>query len=126
MKFSFQAGWALGLLAMGAGVAAQEPVTILSSKQAQSRADATVRMTGGAIGVGVGYSWGRGIVSYGGNEQAFCIKGLSVGDVGAAHLHADSFLFTLPSLDAFSGKYFAKSAGAAVAGGQSATVLKNK
>ncbi len=126
MKFLNQAAWMLGLLTASGSLPADEPVTILSSKEAQSRADATVRMTGGSVAVGVGYSWGRGVVSYGGTDQAFCIRGLSVGDVGAAHLHADGYVFNLHSLDDFAGKYFAMSAGAAVAGGQSATLLKNE
>jgi hypothetical protein len=126
MKLRFGAVWVMGLSAATASLPAEEPVTILSPAQAQARADATVRMTGGSVGVGVGYSWGRGVVHYGDSDLVFCIRGLSVGDVGAAHLRADGFVFNLHSLEDFSGKYFAMSAGAAVAGGQSATLLKNE
>lgn len=125
MKLRFQAAGALTMLAAAACLSAEEPVTILSPAQAQARADATVRMTGGSVAVGVGYSWGRGVVHYGDSDQTFCIRGLSVGDVGAAHLRAEGFVFNLRSLEDFSGRYFAMSAGAAVAGGTSATLLKN-
>lgn len=125
MKLRFEVVSLLGLLAATASPA-EEPVTILSPTQAQARADATVRMTGGSVAVGVGYSWGRGVVHYGDSDQSFCIRGLSVGEVGAARLRADGFVFNLHSLEDFSGKYFAMSAGAAVAGGQSATLLKNE
>jgi hypothetical protein len=125
MKTQSQAAWMLGLLALAASLSAEEPVTILGSTQAQARADATVRMTGGSVAVGVGYSWGRGVLNYGGSDTVFCMRGLSLGDVGAAHLKADGFVFNLHSLHDFSGKYFAMSAGAAVAGGESASLLKN-
>ncbi len=126
MKVLYRGAWVLGFLVAMADLTAEEPVTILSPKEAQARADATVRMTGGSIAVGVGYSWGRGIISFSGADQGFCIRGLSVGDVGAAHLRADGYVFNLHSLDDFPGKYFAMSAGAAVAAGQSATLLKNE
>lgn len=88
--------------------------------------DATVRMTGGLVAVGLGYGWGHGTISYQGTEQAFCVRGLSVGDFALANLKADGLVFNLNSLGDFSGRYFAISTGVAVARGESAAMLKNE
>jgi hypothetical protein len=50
--------------------------------------DATVKLSGGVVAAGVGYKWGRGTLSYQGQQLKFCIRGLSVGDVGIANLSA--------------------------------------
>ena len=88
--------------------------------------DATVRMTGGLVAVGVGYGWGHGAISYQGTEQTFCVHGLSVGDVAVANLKAEGLVFNLNSLSDFSGRYFAMSTGVAIAMGESAALLKNE
>jgi hypothetical protein len=88
--------------------------------------DATVKMTGGLVAVGLGYGWGHGTVSYQGTEQAFCVRGLSVGDFALANLKAQGLVFHLNSLSDFSGRYFAMSTGVAVARGESAAILKNE
>lgn len=91
-----------------------------------SNYDATVKMTGGVVAVGMGYSWGHGVISYQGTDQTFCVHGLSVGEVAAASLKAEGLVFNLSSLKDFSGRYFAISVGAALAHGESAAMLKNE
>jgi len=88
--------------------------------------DATVKLSGGVVAAGVGYKWGRGTLSYQGQQLKFCIRGLSVGDVGIANLSAQGAVFNLKSPDDFSGKYFAMSTGVAIAVGESAAILKNQ
>jgi hypothetical protein len=61
-----------------------------------------------------------GTLNYQGQQFEFCIRGLSIGDVGAARLAAEGAVFNLKSLDDFSGKYFALSGGFALARGESA------
>jgi hypothetical protein len=87
--------------------------------------DATVKISGGALGAGVGYKWGHGTLIYQGQEIKFCIRGLSLGDVGAAHLNAQGLVYNLKSAEDFKGKYFALSGGVAIARGESASILKN-
>jgi hypothetical protein len=86
--------------------------------------DATVKLSGGVLAAGIGYKWGHGTLYYQGQELKFCIRGLSVGDVGAANLAAEGAVFNLKSLDDFPGKYFALSGGFAIARGESAAILK--
>jgi len=71
---------------------------------------ATVKLGGGWIALGVGANWGDGILTFAGYQYPFSIRGLSLGDFGAAgftafgkargldraerepHIHADSSL----------------------------------
>jgi hypothetical protein len=91
-----------------------------------SKYDATVKMTGGLVAVGMGYGWGHGTISYQGTDQTFCVHGLSLGEVAAASLKAEGLVFNLNSLKDFSGRYFAISAGVALVHGESAAMLKNE
>jgi hypothetical protein len=91
-----------------------------------SKYDATVKMTGGLVAVGMGYGWGHGTISYQGTDQTFCVHGLSLGEVAAASLKAEGLVFNLNSLKDFSGRYYAVSVGVALAHGESAAMLKNE
>jgi hypothetical protein len=88
--------------------------------------DATLTLKGGSVAAGVGYVWGHGDLTYGGESQAFKISGLSVVDVGAASISASGQVYNLKKLADFSGNYVAVSAGATVAGGGSAAYMKNE
>ena len=81
----------------------------------------TVTLTGGLVAVGVGYKWGRGTLSYQGNTLDFCIRGLSIGEVGAASMDARGNVYNLQSAGDFSGKYFAISGGFTIARGENWT-----
>jgi hypothetical protein len=78
------------------------------------------------LAAGLGYSWGHGTLSYQGQQYKFCIRGLSIGDVGAASLDAQGNVYNLKSLEDFAGKYFALSGGFAAVRGESAAIVKNK
>jgi len=88
--------------------------------------DATVKLTGGVMAAGVGYKWGHGTLNYQGQQYGFCIRGLSVGDVGAVKIDAQGAVYNLMSPKDFSGKYFGLSGGFAIARGESGTLLKNE
>jgi hypothetical protein len=88
--------------------------------------DGTIALSGKVIAAGIGYNWGRGTLKYQGRELPFCIRGLSVGDVGAVELKAEGSVFNLKSLDDFAGQYFQVSTGATIARGATTALLKNK
>lgn len=90
------------------------------------RADGTLDLTGGSFAVGVGYVWGNGTLMYGGAKHEFKLSGVSIVDVGGAHITATGDVYHLQSLKDFNGNYTAVSAGLTVAGGGSVAVLKNE
>jgi hypothetical protein len=116
------------LLAIMAALAAcrAPPVATQAPQTAQIAFDATVEMSGTTVAAGVGYGWGHGTITYHGEEHAFCVHGVAVGDVGVARIHAEGLVFNLEHLHDFPGRYYAGSMGVAVVGGESNVVLKNQ
>ena len=93
--------------------------------QAPKKPDATVKLTEGSVAVGIGWSWGRGTLSYKGKTYKFKVEGLSVGEVGVTKAEASGNVFSLKNLEDFSGIYRAASAGAAAVKGKDITALEN-
>jgi hypothetical protein len=99
---------------------------LLTAARAEDTPDATIKLSGGSVAVGIGYSWGGGTLTYKGKTYKVEVKGLSVGDVGASQVEASGNVYHLAKLADFDGNYTAAAAGATVAGGASATAMKNQ
>lgn len=89
-------------------------------------ADATIDFSGGAVAVGIGYSWGSGVLHYMGKDYPFTVDGLSVVDVGATSVTGSGEVFNLNNVADFAGNYAAAGAGATIAGGGSVAALENQ
>ncbi len=109
---------------VGAAALASEGDGAQSS--AANNPDATVELSGGTIAAGVGYVWGHGSLTFQGKKHNFKLSGLSIVDVGAAHLTGSGVVYNLRDLSDFNGTYTAATAGITVAGGGSAAVLRNQ
>ena len=90
-----------------------------------AKPDATVKLSGKSVGAGVGFSWGKGTLTYHGKQYPFSVDGLSVGDVGVSSIDATGSVYHLKSVEDFNGQYTAASTGAAVAGGAGVATMKN-
>ena len=88
--------------------------------------DATINVNGDSIGIGVGWVWGSGELTYRGKTYPIKLSGLSLVDVGEAHITATGNVYNLTTLQDFNGNYAAAAAGLTVAGGGSAAVLRNE
>jgi hypothetical protein len=88
--------------------------------------DGTVKLDGGAVGVGIGWIWGHGQLNYQGADHGFKISGVSLADVGGAHINATGDVTHLKQLSDFAGHYSAYSAGITVGTGGGATYLRNE
>ena len=78
------------------------------------------------LGFIVGGSWGKGVLSYGGTDYEFKIKGLKLGTIGISKVSAVGDVYNMTDLSQFSGTYIAGQAGVAIAGGVGGTVLQNQ
>jgi len=112
--------------AVTSGAALAEATESPAPVAADTRPDATVTLKGGSIAVGIGYTWGHGDLTYGGDAHRFSISGVSIVDVGATNISASGVVYNLKALSDFSGNYVAVSAGVTIAGGGSAIYLKNE
>jgi hypothetical protein len=92
----------------------------------EKKPDATLTLTKGQVAVGIGYSWGNGVLKYQGKEYPFKVKGLSVIDVGITKATASGKIYGLTKLEDFNGNYSGGAAEGTIAGGAGATKVQNQ
>ncbi len=88
--------------------------------------DATLQLSEGQVGVGIGFSWGSGTLTYQGKTYPVKVKGLSVIDVGITKATAAGKVYNLKKLEDFNGNYTAATAEGTLGGGVGATTMKNQ
>ena len=88
--------------------------------------DATVELSEGTVAAGIGFSWGKGTLTYKGKKYPVKVEGLSVGEVGISRATASGKVYDLKKLEDFSGNFTAAAAGATAGGGAGATIMKNQ
>lgn len=104
---------------------APEPV-VVQAPPVTAPPPAFVELQRSSIGAGIGISWGHGTLSFEGNSYAFSVKGLSVGDIGAAKIIAEGAVENMESLSDFAGTYVAVEAGATAGKGASSLTMMNE
>jgi hypothetical protein len=92
---------------------------------AQNVPTGTIELSGGSVAAGIGYTWGKGILIFEGKRYPLKVDGLSIVHVGVSSYTASGTVYDLTKLSDINGVYTAVSAGAAIAGGASATAMKN-
>jgi hypothetical protein len=97
----------------------------VQSAASQEVPDATIELSGGSVAAGIGYSWAKGILTYQGKHYPVKVDGLSIIHVGVSHYTASGAVYHMTQVTDINGVYTAVSAGAAIAGGASATAMKN-
>jgi hypothetical protein len=79
-----------------------------------------------ALGAGIGVQWGRGVLHFEGEDHAFRLQGLSVGDLGISSSDAVGDVENLTQLADLAGHYLAVEAGVAAGPGRSALKMRNE
>ena len=92
----------------------------------EEKPDATLTITHKSVGIGIGGSWGSGILTYKGKEYPISVNGLSLGKVGLSKVTAKGEVYNLKRLKDFDGNYTSAGAAATLAGGRSAVAMKNQ
>jgi hypothetical protein len=89
---------------------------------------AYVWLSGGAVAIGIGYTWGHGTLYYSKDqkEYKFKLSGVSVADVGGAGITADGEVYNLTTPADLGGNYSAVTAGLTIIEGGSVAYLKNE
>jgi hypothetical protein len=88
--------------------------------------DATLMMSEGQVAFGIGFSWGKGVLTFQGKEYPFKVKGISVVDIGITKATSSGKVYNLKKLEDFNGNYTAASAEGTLAGGAGALTMKNQ
>ena len=96
-----------------------------AEKTPEKKPDATLKLSEGQVALGIGWSWGKGVLSYKGKEYPFKVQGVSVGEVGVVDVNAEGKVYDLKKLEDFSGTYASAAAQATLGRGVGATAMKN-
>ncbi len=92
----------------------------------EEKPDATLKLSKGQVAVGIGWSWGEGVLTFKGKRYPFKVDGLSVVDVGITKATAVGKVYHLNKLSDFNGTYTAAAAEATIGGGAGASTMKNQ
>jgi hypothetical protein len=92
----------------------------------EKKPDATLTLTEGQVAAGIGWSWGKGVLTYQGKEYPFKTKGLSVVDIGITKASASGKVYRLEKLENFNGTYSGGAAEGTIGGGAGVTRVQNQ
>ena len=107
----------LGMVAALAGLAL--------AAETEKTPDSTLTLSEGQVAVGIGWSWGKGVLTLKGKNYPFKVGGLSVLDVGITKAEAEGKVYNLKKLEDFNGTYVSAAAAATLGVGAGATTMKN-
>jgi hypothetical protein len=99
--------------------------TVATAAEDAGKPDATVEFTEGSAALGIGYSWGKGVLVYQGKRHPIKISGLSVGELGGKTVSARGEVYHLKKLEDFNGTYTSAGAGATAGGGFDVEAMRN-
>jgi len=111
---------------VGAGLFLVSLVAGTSSISAQGATTGKVTIQSKSVAVGIGVSWGDGVLEFRGKKYPFSVEGLSVVDLGVAKVSARGDVKNLKKVEDFEGNYTAAGAGGAAGGGAAVAALKNQ
>ncbi|GBR49772.1 hypothetical protein CSR02_10220 [Acetobacter pomorum] len=86
---------------------------------------ATVTFNTHSADLGVGYTWGRGVLTYGDRQYPFEIKGASAIAVGYSSGHSVGKVYNLQRIEDFEGTFWALSGEATVGRGIGGLLMEN-
>ena len=112
----------VGLAAVGSLMSLLVGLALAQAK----KPDATLTLSEGTVAVGIGFSWGKGTLTYQGKTYPVKVEGLSVGEVGVNRATALGSVYNLTKLADFDGNYVAGGAEATIGGGAGITAMKNQ
>jgi hypothetical protein len=87
---------------------------------------ATLKLSEGQVALGIGWSWGKGVLTFKGEKHSFKVQGLSVLDIGITKADAAGSVYHLTKLSDFNGTYTAAAAEGTLGGGAGVTTMKNQ
>jgi len=98
----------------------------MSTISAQEATTGKVTLESKSVAIGVGVSWGDGVLEYRGKKYPFSVDGLSVVDLGVSKVSAQGDVKNLKKVEDFPGTFVAAGAGATVGGGAGVAAMKNQ
>ena len=95
-------------------------------KSGEEPPDAILQLSGGSFAAGIGFSWGKGKLTYKNKEYPVSVNGMSIGKVGIINSTARGEVYHLQKLTDFDGNYTSVGVGLTLVGGVSVvTTMQN-
>lgn len=85
----------------------------------------TVTISAKAADVGIGFTWGDGVLKYAGHTYHFTVKGGDIAAVGYSKITGHGRVYNLKKLQDFNGTYAAATGEATAGSGLGGQILKN-
>ncbi len=92
----------------------------------EEKPDATLKLSEGQVSAGIGWSWGKGVLTFKGKDHKFKVDELSVGDFGITEADAVGNVYHLKKLSDFNGTYTAAAAEGTIGGGAGVSTMRNQ
>lgn len=115
-----------GILLLALGVSTSLFAAEEKQPAPNEKPDGTISFTGKSFALGIGKSWGEGTLHYKGKDYPIKVNGLALGKVGMTSATARGNVYDLKRLQDFNGNYTSTGVGMTLAGGRSATAMKNQ
>jgi hypothetical protein len=115
----------LTAFALGAGLAASSTTAFAKDPVVPGRVDGFVTIRARSAAVGVGYTWGDGVLTFHGHHYPFTVKGVDVAAVGYSTVVGHGRVYNLHRLSDFTGTYAASTGEATLVNGLGGQVLVN-
>lgn len=113
---------AAGLLAASPGA---DPAWAQRDPGVSGPVSGTITLAAKGAAVGVGYTWGDGILIYKGRKYPFTVNGITVADVGFSRITGHGRVYHLNKVQDFSGTYGGATGQATLVNGLGGQVLQN-
>ncbi len=115
--------FASSLILAAAGMAS--PVLAAQDPGVSGPPDGRVTIVSKSADIGIGASWGNGVLRYAGHSYKFSVKGVDVAAVGYSKVVGRGRVYNLKHLHDFDGTYAAANGEATAGKGLGGQVLKN-
>ena len=101
-------------------------LAFVPAQAADDETPARVTIETMSAGLGLGVTWGEGVLEYRGQRYPFTVNGFNIGDVGVAKTSARGLVFNLKSVEDFSGMFATALAGGTLGGGAGTGAMYNQ
>ena len=112
-------------VATGLAVLGLAAISVPVQQARAAATDGTITITAKSADLGVGWTWGGGVLHWGGHNYRFSVKGLDIAAVGFSTVVAHGVVHDLKHLHDFDGTYAASTGEATVSKGVEGQALVN-
>jgi hypothetical protein len=111
----------IGILALLAVAVVSAPPPVCAAE----RPSGTLTLEAKSVAAGIGWTWGGGVLHYGGKKHRFKVEGLTVNAAGVERVDATGYVYNLKKVSDFPGTYTAAEASGAAGAGAGIATMRN-